>query len=139
MISATVSNYAAGGTGDAIVGFYAFTGAGDSVGNTGGAVNKVQGGLYRKADGVYLQFVGSENSGVKLPEAYQTAFNEGTLRIALGRAQSVFFLAAAVGEGEYTRSERGNTPALSMRRASRATLRASAGSRSGCTIRALQQ
>ena len=103
MISATVSNYAAGGTGDAVVGFYAFTGAGDAVGNTGGAVNKVQGGLYRKADGVYLQFVGSENSGVKLPEAYQTAFNEGTLRIALGRAQSVFFLAAAVGEGEYTR------------------------------------
>lgn len=103
MISATVSNYAASGTGDAVVGFYAFTGAGDTVGNTGGAVNKVQGGLYRKADGVYLQFVGSENSGVKLPEAYQTAFNEGTLRIALGRAQSVFFLAAAVGEGEYTR------------------------------------
>lgn len=103
MISATVSNYAASGTGDAVVGFYAFTGAGDIVGNTGSTVNKVQGGLYRKADGVYLQFVGSENSGVKLPEAYQTAFNEGTLRIALGRAQSVFFLAAAVGEGEYTR------------------------------------
>ncbi len=103
MISATVSNYAASGTGDAVVGFYAFTGAGDIVGNTGSTVNKVQGGLYRKADGVYLQFVGLENSGVKLPEAYQTAFNEGTLRIALGRAQSVFFLAAAVGEGEYTR------------------------------------
>lgn len=103
MITATVSNYAASGTGDAVVGFYAFTGAGDIVGNTGSTVNKVQGGLYRKADGVYLQFVGSENSGVKLPEAYQTAFNEGTLRIALGRAQSVFFLAAAVGEGEYTR------------------------------------
>ena len=103
MITATVSNYAASGTGDAVVGFYAFTGAGDIVGNTGSTVNKVQGGLYRKADGVYLQFVGSENSGVKLPEAYQTAFNEGTLRIALGRAQSVFFLAAAVGDGEYTR------------------------------------
>lgn len=103
MITATVSNYAASGTGDAVVGFYAFTGAGDIVGNTGSTVNKVQGGLYRKADGVYLQFVGSENSGVKLPEAYQTAFNEGTLRIALGRGQGVFFLAAAVGEGEYTR------------------------------------
>ena len=103
MITATVSNYAASGTGDAVVGFYAFTGAGDIVGNTGSTVNKVQGGLYRKADGVYLQFVGSENSGVKLPEAYQTAFNEGTLRIGFGRGQGVFFLAAAVGEGEYTR------------------------------------
>ena len=99
MISATVSNYAASGTGDAIVGFYAFTGAGDAVGNTGGAVNKVQGGLYRKADGVYLQFVGSENSGVKLPEAYQTAFNEGTLRIGFGRGQGVFFLAAGIDDG----------------------------------------
>lgn len=104
MISATVSNYAASGTGDAIVGFYAFTGAGDKTDNGGNDVNKVQGGLYRKADGVYLRFVGSATTAeCKLPEAYQEAFSAGTLRIALGRAQSVFFLAAAVGEGEYTR------------------------------------
>lgn len=104
MISAALSNYAASGTGDAIVGFYAFTGAGDKTDNGGNDVNKVQGGLYRKADGVYLQFVGSATTAeCKLPEAYQEAFSAGTLRIALGRAQSVFFLAAAVGDGEYTR------------------------------------
>ncbi len=104
MISAAVSAYTAGGTGDAIVGFYAFTGAGDKTNNGGNDVNKVQGGLYLKADGVYLQFAGSATTTeCKLPEAYQTAFAAGTLRIALGRAQSVFFLAAAVGDGEYTR------------------------------------
>ena len=103
MLTAAVSKFEANSENDAIVGLYAMTGAGDNVGNTGGAVNKLMGGIYRKADGVYLQFVGGEQSGVKLPEEYQTAFTAGTLRIALGRAQSVWFLAAAVGEVEFTR------------------------------------
>ena len=103
MLTAAVSKFEANSENDAIVGLYAMTGAGDNVGNTGGTVNKLMGGIYRKADGVYLQFVGSEQSGVKLPEEYQAAFTAGTLRIALGRAQSVWFLAAAVGEGEFTR------------------------------------
>lgn len=103
MLTAGVSEFAANSANDAIVGLYAMTGAGDEVGNTGGTVNKVMGGIYLKADGVYLQFVGTEQSGVRLPEAYQEAFKAGTLRIALGRAQSVWFLAAAVGEGEFTR------------------------------------
>ena len=103
MLTAAVSKFEANSANDAIVGLYAMTGAGDKVGNTGGDINKVMGGIYLKADGVYLQFVGSEQSGVKLPEEYQKAFTAGTLRIALGRAQSVWFLAAAVGEGEFTR------------------------------------
>ena len=103
MLTAGVSEFAANSENDAIVGLYAMTGAGDEVGNTGGIVNKVMGGIYLKADGVYLQFVGIEQSGVRLPDEYQAAFKAGTLRIALGRAQSVWFLAAAVGEGEFTR------------------------------------
>lgn len=103
MLTAAVSKFEANSENDAIVGLYAMTGAGDKVGNTGGDINKVMGGIYLKADGVYLQFVGSEQSGVKLPEEYQAAFTAGTLRIALGRAQSVWFLAAAVGEGAFTR------------------------------------
>ena len=71
MLTAAVSEFAANSANDAIVGLYAMTGAGDAVGNTGGTVNKVMGGIYLKADGVYLQFVGTEQSGVKLPEAYQ--------------------------------------------------------------------
>ena len=103
MLTAGVSEFAANSANDAIVGLYAMTGAGDEVGNAGGTVNKVMGGIYLKADGVYLQFVGTEQSGVRLPDEYQAAFKAGTLRIALGRAQSVWFLAAAVGEGEFTR------------------------------------
>lgn len=103
MLTAGVSAFAANSENDAIVGLYAMTGAGDEVGNAGGTVNKVMGGIYLKADGVYLQFVGTEQSGVRLPDEYQEAFKAGTLRIALGRAQSVWFLAAAVGEGEFTR------------------------------------
>ena len=119
MISATLSNYAAGGTGDAVVGFYAFTGAGDAVGNTGGAVNKVQGGLYRKADGVYLQFVGSATTAeCKLPEAYQSCASPSAGRRACSSSRRL--------------SETGNTPALSISIFCAAILRGRAALRSVC-------